>query len=205
MKKILLPAFVALFSLTQGCGPSIKTERLSTTAGDEKAATITDEWLLTDTENAVADILKQLDKHKGYQRYLAKLGHNPRLFIAEVQNETSEAYFPVADLNDELLNEFSSSGDYVLIDEAARNRLLKELQYQSDGMVKASDIKKIGKQTGAELLIFGAVRMQPKTLGGRTIKEYTVNLRLTDIEAGTEVARTRFKQSKYSKRSGMGW
>lgn len=195
--------FAALF-LVQGCS-GFKAERLSTAEGDEKAMSITDEWLLTDTENAVKDIVKQLDNHRGYQRFLAQLGHRPRLFIAEVQNETSEAYFPIDDMNDELLNEFSATGDYVLIDAKARDKILKELQYQSDGMVKASDIKKVGKATGAEVLIFGAVRMQPKTLNGKTIKEYTVNMRITDIESGEEVARVRTKASKYSKRGGFGW
>lgn len=203
-KKLLTACFAAALSV-QACAPSIQTQRLTTAEGDEEAASITDEWLLTDTEIAVKDVLKQLDRHQGYQRWLRGLKRQPRLFIAEVQNETSEAYFPVADLNDELLNEFSASGDYVLIDEAARGRLIKEIQYQNDGMVKASDIKKIGRQTGADLLIFGAVRMQPKTLSGRTIKEYTVNLRMTDIESGVEVARVRTKSSKYSKRSGAGW
>lgn len=205
MKKQVLTAVFTMFFCVQGCAPSIKTERLTTAQADEQAATITDEWLLTDTEIAVKEILKQLDNHNGYQRWLRKLGHEPRLFVAEVQNETSEAYFPVDDLNDELLNEFSASGEYVLIDEAARSRLLRELQYQSDGMVKSSDVKKIGKQTGAELLIFGTIRMQPKTLSGRTVKEYTVNLRMTDIESGVEVARARAKASKYSKRSSLGW
>ncbi len=204
MKKTLFAFLFMSLMLTQGCS-SFKAERLSTAEGDEKAMSITDEWLLTDTEIAVADIIKQLDNHRGYQRFLTQLGHRPRLFIAEVQNETSEAYFPIDDLNDELLNEFSASGDYVLIDAQARNKILKELQYQNDGMVKASDVKKVGKATGAEVLIFGAIRMNPKTLNGKTIKEYTVNMRITDIESGEEIARVRTKTSKYSKRGGFGW
>ena len=99
----------------------------------------------------------------------------------------------------------SETGEFRLIDAAARDRILKEIQYQNEGMVKQSDIQKIGKQTGAELLIFGAVRMNPKTFKGKTIKEYTVNMRFTDITSGEEVARMRSTVSKYSKRSGFGW
>jgi hypothetical protein len=196
--------FLTAVSLT-ACGPAIKTERLSLDEGDEQALTITDEWMLKDTQMAIQQAIEKFDAHRGFQKYLAKLGHEPRLFIAEVQNDTSEAYFPIADMNDELLNKLSESGDFELIDAAARDRLLKEITYQNDGMVKQSDIKKIGKASGAELLIFGAVRMQPKSLKGRTIKEYTVNLRMTDIENGKEVARVRITNSKYSQRSGTGW
>ncbi|MBR4126105.1 MAG: hypothetical protein IKR09_00835 [Alphaproteobacteria bacterium] len=204
MKKSLFSlAFATVFALT-GCA-DFKAERLSTAEGDEKAMSITDEWLLTDTENTIKDVLKQLDNHRGFQRFLNKLGHTPKLFIAEVQNETSEAYFPIDDMNDEFLNEVSASGDFILIDAKARDKILKEIQYQNDGMVKASDVKKVGRATGAEVMIFGAVRMNPKTLKGKTIKEYTVNLRITDIESGEEVARVRSKTSKYSKRGGFGW
>ena len=47
--------------------------------------------------------------------------------------------------------------------------------------------------------------MKPETLSGKTIKDYSVNIRMTEIESGEEVMRTRYKISKYSKRSGMSW
>lgn len=187
------------------CGPKIKTERVSLEKSDEMAMQITDEWVATDTENATKAILKQMEGHRGFQTYLAKLGRRPKIFIGEVQNETSEAYFPIGDLNDELLNEFSASGDYVIIDTGARDRILKEIQYQHDGMVRPEDIKKIGRASGADLIILGNVRMKPESLAGKTVKDYSVNIRMTDIETGEEVLRTRFKTSKYSKRSGHGW
>lgn len=204
MNKFLTALLLSATLALQGCA-SFKAERLSTAEGDEKAMEITDEWLLTDTQNTVGEIMKKMDNNRGFRNYLNELGHRPKLFIAEVQNETSEAYFPIDDMNDELLTQMSETGEFRLIDAAARDRILKEIQYQNEGMVKQSDIQKIGKQTGAELLIFGAVRMNPKTFKGKTIKEYTVNMRFTDITSGEEVARMRSTVSKYSKRSGVGW
>ena len=204
MNKFLTALLLSATLALQGCA-SFKAERLSTAEGDEKAMEITDEWLLTDTQNTVGEIMKKMDNNRGFRNYLNELGHRPKLFIAEVQNETSEAYFPIDDMNDELLTQMSETGEFRLIDAAARDRILKEIQYQNEGMVKQSDIQKIGKQTGAELLIFGAVRMNPKTFKGKTIKEYTVSMRFTDITSGEEVARMRTTVSKYSKRSGLGW
>ncbi len=204
MNKFLIALLLSATLTLQGCA-SFKAERLSTAEGDEKAMEITDEWLLTDTQNTVGEIMKKMDTNRGFRAYLNELGHRPKLFIAEVQNETSEAYFPIDDMNDELLTQMSETGEFRLIDAAARDRILKEIQYQNEGMVNPSDIRKIGKQTGAELLIFGAVRMNPKTFKGKTIKEYTVNMRFTDITSGEEVARMRTTVSKYSKRSGLGW
>lgn len=203
MKKITFLVLVLSFILS-GCS-SFKAKRVSGDESDELAMEITDKWVARDTEIAIRDVLKQIEKHKGYQKYLRRLGKTPKVFISEVQNMTSEAYFPIDDMNDELLNEFSASGEYILIDAAAREKILNEIQYQNDGMVDPSQIKSIGKQAGADLLIFGAVRMKPKSRSGKTIKEYSVNLRMTDIETAVEVLRTRVKINKFSDKKSTGW
>ncbi len=205
MKKLTsLLSLLLIGVFLASCG-SFKAKRVSRDESDELAAEITDKWVVRDTEMSVESFLKQMKTHKGFQRYLQKLGREPKLFVSEVQNMTSEAYFPIDDMNDELLNELSSSGEFVLIDAAAREKILKEITYQNDGMVSPNEAKRIGNQAGADLLIFGAVRMKPSSRDGKTIKEYTVNLRMTDLERGVEVLRTRSKINKYSDRAASGW
>lgn len=203
MKKIFTLFLLIIFNIS--CAPTIKTERISLEESDELASNITDEWVMTDTEIAVKETIKQIDNNKSFQKYLYNLGRRPRIFIAEMQNDTTEPYFPIEDINDELLNEFSQSGKYILIDADARQKILEEITYQNDGMVKEEDIKKIGKTSGADLMIFGNVRLNQKTFLGKTIKDYSVNIRITDIESGEEVARTRYKLNKYSQRSKVAW
>lgn len=203
MKKIFILFLLTIFTIS--CGPTIKTERISLEESDELASNITDDWVMTDTEIAVKETIKQIDNNKSFQKYLYNLGRRPRIFIGEMQNDTTEPYFPIEDINDELLNEFSQSGKYILIDADARQKILEEITYQNDGMVKEEDIKKIGKTSGADLIIFGNVRLNQKSFLGKTIKDYSVNIRITDIESGEEVARTRYKLNKYSKRSKVAW
>jgi predicted restriction endonuclease len=202
LRMLLLVSCLSI--LATSCG-SFKAKRVSADEGDELAMGITDKWVDKDTELVVADILKQIENHKGFQKFLAKSSKKPKLFIAEVQNNTSEPYFPIADMNDELLNQFSAAGDYTLIDAQSRDKILKEIQYQNDGMVNPAQVKKIGKQSGADLLIFGSVNMQPATRSGKTLKQYTVNLRMTDIETAEEVLRVRAKTQKYSEQKSTGW
>ena len=90
-------------------------------------------------------------------------------------------------------------------DAAARDKVLKEITYQNDGMVDPSTVKKVGKQIGADLMIFGNIYMKAETRDGKTIKQYTVNLRMTDIEKGIEVLRVREKLDKYSEQKATGW
>ncbi len=203
MKQQIL-VLLSISILAVSCG-SFKAKRVSADEGDELAMEITDKWVDRDTENAVTDILKKIDAHKGFQKYLAKRSKKPKLFVAEVQNKTSEPYFPIANITDELLTQFSSTGEYTLIDASSREALLKEIQYQNDGMVKPEDIKKIGKQSGADILIFGSVTMNPESRGGKTIKQYSLNMRMTEIESSEEVLRVNTKTQKFSDQKSTGW
>jgi PBP1b-binding outer membrane lipoprotein LpoB len=203
-KMLSCSLFFAALAL-MSCAPAMQTQRVSLDKSDELAASITDKWIAKDTQLCVADILKQINGNKTYQEYRSKLGRKPKIFVAEVNNQTAEAYFPTADLNDELLTEFSMDGSFTMIDASVREKLLKELQYQNDGMVDAAQAKSIGKASGADLMIFGDIRMKPETMGGRTIKDYTVNLRMTDIQSGEEVLRVRYRTSKYSQQKKSGW
>ena len=201
MKKGLL----ILLTLTLvSCG-SFEAKRVDSKESDEKALTITDKWLAQDTENVVKEILGQMTKHKGYKKFRSKHGGTPTVFVGEVKNLTSEPYFPINDINDEFLNEISASGEFTLVDEAAREAILNEINYQNGDMVSEETRKEVGKQTGADLIIFGNVYMKPATRDGKTIKQYSINVRMTDIEKGIEVMRVRTKLSKYSEESKYGW
>jgi uncharacterized protein (TIGR02722 family) len=202
MKKLTL--ILLLLGLVSSCG-SFKAKRLDSDSSDEEALEITDKWVQRDTERVVKDVLKKMSGHKGFKRYLSKHGKTPTVFIGEVKNLTAEAYFPINDINDEFLNEISASGDFTLIDAAARDNILKEITYQNDGMVDPNTAKTVGQQTGADLMIFGNVYMKPASRKGKTIKQYSVNIRMTDIQKGTEVLRTRAKLSKFSDQSSAGW
>jgi penicillin-binding protein activator len=201
MKSLLL--ITALSLAASSCG-TFKAQRVDAAKADEKGLAITDNWMSADTTQAVSDIVKQMKAHPGFNRMKARQG-TPKVFVAEVQNQTSEAYFPIGDLNDELLNELSMSGDFELVDNQAREKILGEVTYQNDGMVDPATAKKIGKQTGADIMIFGNVYMKPEKRDGKTIKEYSVNIRMTDVQKATEVLRTRTKVFKFSEKNATRW
>jgi len=196
--------YLVLFALFLSCS-EFQTKRIDGETSDKKALTITDRWVLKDTENAVEDIIKQMRAHEGYTRYIAKKSGRVAMFIAEVQNLTPESYFPITDFNEELLTKLSALGDFALVDERARERILQEVTYQNDGMVSKETAKRIGQQTGADAIIFGNINMRPETRDGKTLKQYTVNIRLTDIETALEVLRTRVKVHKFSEKRSLGW
>ncbi|MAX67516.1 MAG: hypothetical protein CME66_11325 [Halobacteriovoraceae bacterium] len=202
MKKLIL-ALSFLFFL--GSCSSFKAQRVDNKTSDDKSMEITDNWMSADTRRSVKKLIEQMQNHKGYQRMMRKFNGTPKVFIAEVQNNTSEAYFPIDDFNDEFLYEISASGDFILVDAKAREKILKEITYQNDGMVDPAQAKQIGKQLGADFMIFGNVYMKPEKRDGKTLKEYSVNLRMTNVETAGEVFRLRTRVNKYSDKKAFGW
>jgi PBP1b-binding outer membrane lipoprotein LpoB len=178
MKKLL--CLVLSLGFLASCS-SFKAERVGDKKADEKGLEITDNWMGEDTRASVQKLLKKMKDHVGYKKTMRRFKGEPKVFIAEVQNNTSEAYFPIADFNDEFLNEISATGEFILVDNKAREKILEEITYQNDGMVSAETAKQIGKQLGADFMIFGNVYMKPEKRKGKTIKEYSVNLRMTNI------------------------
>lgn len=197
-------ALVLLVSISVSCS-SFKAERVDNKEADKKGLKITDNWMGEDTRASVKKLIKLMEDHKGYQKMMAQFRGTPKVFIADVQNNTSEAYFPIGDFNDEFLNEVSSTGEFVLVDNNARKKILEEITYQNDGMVSAETAKQIGKQIGADFMIFGNIYMKPEKRDGKTIKEYSVNLRMTNIETATEVFRVRTRVNKFSDQDSYSW
>ncbi|MFT6632966.1 MAG: TolB-like protein [Bacteriovoracaceae bacterium] len=184
---------------------SFKAERVDNKTSDAKSMEITDNWMSEDTKQTVKTLITQMQGHRGYKRMMDKFKGTPKVFIAEVQNNTSEAYFPIDDMNDEFLFEISAAGDFQLVDAKAREKILSEITYQNDGMVDPAQAKQIGKQLGADFMIFGNVRMKPEKRDGKTLKEYSVNLRMTNVETAGEVFRLRKRVNKYSDKKSYGW
>ena len=203
MKSYLLSG--ALLFIISGCS-SFQAERVDSQTSDKKALSITDEWVQKDTENVIREIVAKMTRHQGFRNYRKKYnGRIPRIFVGEIQNQTSEAYFPIQEINDELLDRFSAGGNFVLVDSAKREDLLREITYQQDGMVAPNTAKQVGKQTGADIIVFGNVYMKVARRKGKSIRQYSVNIRMTDIETGEEVMRVRAKLSKYSQQKKFGW
>lgn len=201
MKKTNLIPYSLLFAsiLSLSACASFKAERVDDAKADEKAMEITDNWVDGDTIRAIDGTMKQIYAHKRFNEFSGKYnGKRIKLFVGEIRNNTSESYFPVKDLEDALLEKVSNSDQFTLIDAVKREHILKEITYQNDGMVDPKQAKKVGRQSGADIMIFGDINMKPETRDGKTIKTYTVNLRMTDIESAEEICRAREKINKFS-------
>ncbi len=202
MKKLFI--ILLAFGLT-ACG-GFKAQRVDTDKADEEAMGITDEWVNGDTIRVIDETMEKMNSHNKFKKFVeSRKGKDIKLFVGEIKNNTPEAYFPTNDLEEALLEKLSDDDRYTLIDAKQREAILKEVTYQNDGMVDPAQAKKIGRQSGADAMIFGTVNMDPKSRDGKTIKTYSINFRVTNLETGEELVRTRSQINKFSEQSSRGW
>jgi hypothetical protein len=76
----------SLFSLAS-CS-SFKAERVDNKTSDEKALTITDQWVQADTEKVILDAMKEMGEHKGLKRYEMEHGKQLKLFVGELNRRS---------------------------------------------------------------------------------------------------------------------
>ena len=201
MKKILI--VLALIGLT-ACQRNMRATRVGAEEADARLSIITDEWVSTDTEIAITAMINQIETSRPLNRFLREHGGRPVIFVGEIQNATAEPYFPIADFNERLLTAIFNLGDFRVVDRDARAAILAEIVYQNDGMVDPAQARQIGRQTGAEVAVFGAIRMQPHSLRGRTVREYSVNLRITELETSDVVFMGTYNIQKASVQRRLG-
>ena len=115
-KIVFKPSVLIMMMLfiLSGCS-GFQASRVDSDESDEKAMGITDEWLQRDTEKVIDEVMTSMNEHRGFKNHLRRLGRTPVVFVGEVKNMTSEAYFPISEINNELLTELSASGDFILV------------------------------------------------------------------------------------------
>ncbi|MCQ2914507.1 MAG: penicillin-binding protein activator LpoB [Alphaproteobacteria bacterium] len=185
MKKFLL---LALFCLV-GCAGGVHEYEEQTLISSNTST----KWELKDTQNIVSDLINKMNLDQKLQAKLNEYEKTPNLFIANIKNNTGNPYFPISDINAEILEKLSKTNSFILIDSQSRLDLMKELKYQYNGLVSKDSQKKVGKQSSADILLFGDIRSY---VNSNNKKDYTFNIWLTDLEKGTELVRYRFKVSK---------
>lgn len=164
---------------------------------------VDDSWNETDNRTtAVAVVKKMLDQpwHKSFQQ---KKGERPIVIVAGINNRTDEhidTQALVGFVSDELIN----SGRVRFVDQANRDAILKEIDYQtSSGRVKASAARKKGQQIGAHFLLSGDISSHVQSRDGLKTITYQTQVRLTDLESSEivwshkELIKKRFRTSKF--------
>ncbi|MFT7009254.1 MAG: hypothetical protein ACJAXJ_003802 [Colwellia sp.] len=126
----------------------------------------------------------------------------PILFVESIKNKTSE-HIDTESITDSISTKLLRSGKFRFVDMARVAAVQEQLDYQQNsGMVDDSKAIAIGKQVGAQYMLYGNLASIVKSNKDKSDVYYKFTLRLLDLQSGlvewadeTEIRKT--KENKF--------
>jgi uncharacterized protein (TIGR02722 family) len=202
MKKLFLPTAGILFVLQMfGCTPAFQGEYTDPNALE----IIDDKWNETDARKTAETLIASMLSKPWLTAFSAShKGKKPVLMVDEIENRTDE-HIDTQALTEFVRNELINSGKITFLNEKLRKKIIDELEYQHSGLVDSEKARQIGKQSGAEFMLSGALTSQVHTQGGVKTTSYQTTMTLTDLESGEITWSEKYLVRKKFQRSGSKW
>jgi hypothetical protein len=108
----------------------------------------------------------------------------PIAFVDRIKNKTSE-HIDLESVTDTIQSKLINSGKFRFVDMAAVEQVKQQLNYQENsGLVNPQSAVVIGKQLGAEYMLYGNMSSIVKKDDGKRDVYYKFTLKLLHIESG---------------------
>jgi uncharacterized protein (TIGR02722 family) len=202
MRKILSGlVFAGALLGVHGCTPSFQGEY----SNPDAVEIVDDKWNETDARKTSEILIKSM-LEKPWLTDFAKnhKGEKPFLLVDDVENRTDE-HIDTKAIMEGIRYEVINSGKIRFVEGQQRDKILKEIKYQSEsGMVASDKAKKKGKQIGSDYLLTGAISSQVHSQKGLKTITYQTVLQLTDLETAEIVWTQKYDVKKRFNRSGAG-
>jgi len=167
-------AVFAGLALLGGCARHV-------TYGDPtKVETLTEDWGSTDIQTVADRMVNSLVRHP-----IFAAGDRPVVQVSTLKNKTTE-HIDTKSVTDKIRTALIKTGmvRFTAVSDANRE-ILENLDYQQgSGVVSKKTAKGVGKQIGADYLLYGEIDSIVKKEGRTTDVYYKLTLNLVDVETG---------------------
>lgn len=145
-----------------------------------RVETLTEDWGSTDLQSVADRMVASLVRHP-----VIASGNRPVLQVSTLRNSTSE-HIDTKSVTDKIRTALIKSQMVRFTAVSDQNReILDNLDYQEGrGVVSPETAKKIGRQVGADYLLYGDIASIVKKAGRESDVYYKITLNLVDIESG---------------------
>jgi len=205
MKKLVFLIIVAIsIVILPSCGGSSKTTKINR-ADDADTATneeLSGDWSEVDARKTAEILIKQMLGEAWYSEALTQLGKKPMVLVGKVKNRSNE-HINTQVFIKQIQRALILSRKVRFASDKAR-----KLRQEKEGQItNATDdtAKSMGKELGADYMIFGEINTITDRRGGKTIKYYQVNLELHNIETGEIVWIGEKKIKKFIQQESRKW
>lgn len=145
-----------------------------------RVETLTEEWGSTDIQTVADRMVGSLVRHP-----VISGGTRPVVQVSTVRNKTTE-HINTKTVTDKIRTALIKTGMVRMTAVSDANReILENLEYQSEsGVVSKKTAKSVGKQVGADYLLYGEIDSIVKSAGREKDVYYKFTLNLVDVETG---------------------
>ncbi|NBD14156.1 MULTISPECIES: penicillin-binding protein activator LpoB [Corallococcus] len=128
----------------------------------------------------------------------------PIVLVGKLRNSTSE-HIDMRSLADKIQTALAQTGRFALVDQAARQDIAEEYEYQQSGYVNPNAAKAPGQQASVDFLMTGDLASIIQEVGRDKLVYYKMTAKLNDVRTGT-LAWTDEKQiRKKFEKQGVSW
>ena len=193
---ILLPLLAAGVLGINGCstvqyGDATATETVNTDFGSTDLQMI--------AEKMVDDMLASPAMAE-----IAPNGKRPILFVDTIKNKTLE-HIDTESITDTISTKLLNSGRFRFVDMTKVDAVAKQLDYQKNsGLVDESKSVQMGRQVGAQYMLYGNFSSIVKTAGSTKDGYYKFTMKLTNLESGLVEFQSEKEIRKTRKKSLLG-
>lgn len=176
LKLLPLIALATVMIAFSGCSTS-------TQYGDAQAVeTVNTDFGSTDLQTIAA---KMVDDLLMFPPMVAiTSSKRPIMFVDRIQNKTTE-HIDMQSITDTIQSKLINSGKYRFIDMDVVNEVAAQMDYQTkSGMVNQDTAARMGKQIGAEYMLYGNMSSIVKRDGNTKDVYYKFTLKLLHLETG---------------------
>jgi uncharacterized protein (TIGR02722 family) len=166
-----------------GCGgPSVNVTRT-------EADTVTDlsgNWNDTDSRIVSEEMIQDCLSRSWLGEFTSRNGEKPVVIVGRIGNKTTEHIATETFVND-LQRELINSGRVSFVAEKDRRNALRDEKYDQSMNASAKTMKEMGREIGADYMLFGSINSIIDQIEGKKAKFYQIDLELIAIETNEKV------------------
>jgi uncharacterized protein (TIGR02722 family) len=182
-KSVIMAVLVSSVIMATGCGgPDIHVTRTE----PDHVTDFSGIWNDTDSRLVSEEMISDCLSRPWLGEYTGRHDRKPVVLVGVVNNKTMEHISTETFVND-LQRELVNSGRVSFVAEKEIRELMREEKYDQERYSSPETMKKMGREIGADFMLFGDINMIVDQIEGKKAKFYQVDLELINIETNEKV------------------
>jgi uncharacterized protein (TIGR02722 family) len=143
-------------------------------------------WNDSDSRQVSQKMINDLLASDKFKEYAKSVGKKPAIIVGLVRNKTSE-HIDADNYIKKIELAIYNSGVADLVESGAFRDKLREERAQQQDFASAETVSQWGKETGANLMLFGEMTSETDIYNKRRVVNYITTLFLTDLETNKRI------------------